>query len=101
MSPAGPTPLAEPPQEARDLSRLLVTRPRLIDRPLLRFQLGPADRALVRAGQTVFAGEPLLERVADAVLVEADLGTAAPPAPGSVGRTRGSRWLRASRRRPT
>ncbi len=66
------------------LERLLVARPGLIERPLIRFALGPADRALVRQGQTVFAGEPLLERVPDAVLVEADAGGATAPPAGSA-----------------
>lgn len=66
------------------LARLLVRRPGVIERPLIRFALGPADRALVREGQTVFAGEPLLERVPDAALAEQELRGASAPAPGSA-----------------
>jgi len=52
------------------LADLVVTRPCPAPHPCLRFALGPADRALVSEGQTVFVGEPLLERVSDAAVVE-------------------------------
>ena len=64
-------PAADP---APGLADLVVPRPRLAPHPRMRFALGPADRALVVEGQTVFAGEPLLERVLDAGV--ADVGPA-------------------------
>ncbi len=49
---------------------LVVLRPPLARHPRMRFALGPADRALAAEGQTVYAGEPLLERVLDAAAVD-------------------------------
>lgn len=52
------------------LADVVVPRPGLAMPPRLRFALGPADRAVVTQGQRVFPGEPLLERVAEAEVVE-------------------------------
>ena len=64
------------------LASLVVSRPRLASHPRMRFALGPADRAVVTEGQTVFAGEPLLERVFDAAVVDVGPAGAAGLVPG-------------------
>ncbi len=64
------------------LADLVVTRPGLAPHPRLRFALGPADRAVVSEGQNVFVGEPLLERVADAAVVDVGPAGTAGLAPG-------------------
>jgi hypothetical protein len=63
--------LAPAPDQPSTSADLVVARPGLTDRPRIRFVLGPADRALVTVGQTVFVGEPLLERVPDPAVVDA------------------------------
>jgi hypothetical protein len=79
MSALGVAPAADRPSMLADL---VVARPGLAQHPRMRFALGPADRALVTVGQTVYVGEPLLERVPDAVVVDAGPGGTEHLAPG-------------------
>lgn len=49
---------------------LVAARPFVVDVPLVRIPLGPGDRALVAAGESVVAGTPLVERLRDPRLEE-------------------------------
>jgi hypothetical protein len=53
---------------------LVVSRPLLVQRPRVSLPLGVGDRVLVRAGDAVEAGTPLVERMRDVGLVEASGG---------------------------
>ncbi len=59
-----------PPEPSRELVPL---RRLIVPHPLCWFRLGIADRPLVRRGQHVSAGDPLLERVRDPRLAELPL----------------------------
>jgi hypothetical protein len=66
-------------------AELVVGRAAPISEPLVRFRLGPADRALVVAHQILRAGTALLERVPDAAVAELELRPGEdPPAPGAL-----------------
>ena len=54
-----------PPEHARIAARRI-----LLVSPMIRFALGPGDRALVSAGQSVEAGTPIAELTPDAEYVE-------------------------------
>ena len=51
-----------------DAIELVAARRLVTDTPVVRFGLAPGDHALVRTGQTIEPGDPLLERVRDARL---------------------------------
>ncbi|MGA3030133.1 MAG: hypothetical protein ABSE58_05240 [Candidatus Limnocylindrales bacterium] len=62
----------EPPvaADSSDLARVAARR-MLIFSPTIRFALGPGDRALVAAGDTVVPGMPIVERTPEPELVDA------------------------------
>ncbi|HEX2470853.1 MAG TPA: hypothetical protein VHK05_09705 [Candidatus Limnocylindrales bacterium] len=73
-----PTEQAAPPA---DLG--LVKLRRLVEGPVdVTFPLGPGDRALVAAGESVVPGAPIIERVRDIRLVDALVPETAEPSPG-------------------
>ena len=58
------------PEISPELGRI-PTRRILVFSPVIRYQLGPGDRALVAPGDHIVPGMPILERTPDAELVEA------------------------------
>jgi hypothetical protein len=48
----------------------IASRPLLVQSPVIRFVLGPGDRALVSPGEEVLPGTPIAERTPDASFVE-------------------------------
>ncbi|HEX7491589.1 MAG TPA: hypothetical protein VF337_07775 [Candidatus Limnocylindrales bacterium] len=57
------------PEISPELARI-PTRRILVFSPVIRYQLGPGDRALVAPGDHIVPGMPILERTPDAELIE-------------------------------
>lgn len=60
---------SRPANVSPDLARVAARRV-LVFSPMIRFRLGPGDRALVAVGDAVVPGMPILERTPDAELVD-------------------------------
>lgn len=74
-------PVATPPDPRLELG--LVRRRRLLEDALdVTFPLGPGDRPLVAAGESVVAGTPIIERVRDVRLLDRVVPPSAEPRPG-------------------
>jgi len=73
-----------------DAIELVAARQLVTDSPVVRFRLAPGDHALVRTGETIEPGQPLLEHVRDARLEDVlprpgglPASTPTPPAEGA------------------
>jgi hypothetical protein len=77
--------VAHAAQREADLRALIPVRRRAVREPLCRFALRPADRPLVKAGDRISAGDPILERIREASVAELRLPPGVDePSPGTL-----------------